>query len=224
MTQKARPAVDIFNDGWLPTPVTPQINEEEPDDDNFVTASPCGAEFTVRLARLASPVVGPDEMAHELTLRLEGPAYVLVELLQGDTLIAWDTFTPTAGFNDYTLIVTREEAAKIRYEPGPDGDPDLRVRVTAAEGSGSGLSSCVACLQRLYLTRDMAGYVTGVFYLDEEDELIEVLSCDEGEFAENSTCVVCLERLCVSRDEVGITGIFFVDNDSELVEVPTVES
>lgn len=79
MTQKARPAADILNDGWSPTPIYAQIDEAPPDDEDFVADSPFVAEFVVQLARLAPPVVGPDEVAHTLTVRLAGPASVLVE-------------------------------------------------------------------------------------------------------------------------------------------------
>jgi hypothetical protein len=137
VVQKARPAADISSSGWTPTPVYDELDEATPADGSYVEVGSSGAEFTVRLARLAAPVVGPDESAHALTVRIDGPSQVLVELLQGQELIAARTCAAPDGFADYTLTLTRQEAARIKYEPGPGGDPDLRVRVrlcSAPEG------------------------------------------------------------------------------------------
>ncbi len=227
MTQKARPAADVSNDGWTPTPVYAQLNEAVPDDGTFVTAPAQGGSFIVRLARLAAPVVGPDEFPHTLTIRLSGPGLVLIEFLQGETLIAMRVVDPPPGFAPYTITLTRVEAARIGYEFGPDGDPDLLVQVTTlgcGTGSGSGSDDCGGCLERLCVTRDVGGCVTGLFFSDDDGILHELPECAGGTFPTNPGCVACLERLCVIQGDGCIDGVFYTDDLGELVEVPTCGS
>lgn len=156
MTQKARPAADISTSGWSPTPVYDEIDEAIPNDALYVEAGTSAAVFTVKLARLAAPVAGPDESSHALTVRIDGPSPVLVELLQGTTLIASRVCDAPDGFDDYTLTLTRAEAARIEYEPGPNGDPDLRVRVSA-------VSALIAPNQSLPQTIPASGSVPSTY-------------------------------------------------------------
>jgi hypothetical protein len=225
VTQKARPASDVSNDGWTPTPVYAQINEATPDDSTFVTAPTYEGPFEVQLAPLAAPYAGASAFTPTLTIRLAGPGIVMVELLQDETLIAVGLFDPAPGFAAYTLTLSPDDAARIVYPPNGN-DPDLRVRVTPLDsGSGSGSGSCVACLERLAVTRDSSGCITGVYYSDDEGALHELLACVDGTFPPDSACVACLERLCVMQGSGGcINGIFFTDDFGDLIEVLTLGS
>jgi hypothetical protein len=109
--QAALAASDISNNGWSPSPLTPQINVS-PADTNWVTSQSDsqGNNFEVKLQGLAWPSPGPQT----LTVRLRcgaGNNPVSIVLLDGNTIIASTTVTPTTSFQAYTMVLTPAQIA-----------------------------------------------------------------------------------------------------------------
>jgi hypothetical protein len=145
MTQVARPAADVSNSGWSPTPLYAHINTASPNDGAPIScALPPGGSFEVALAPAARPITG----THTLTVRFQktDPTVSLLtfSLLQGPepgaSVIAARSVLPTQAFTDYALALTEQEVDLIAdYSK-------LLLRVLAggaggSPGSGSGGAS-----------------------------------------------------------------------------------
>jgi hypothetical protein len=140
MTQVARPAADVSNSGWSPTPLYAQINTPTPNDGAPIAcALPPGGSFEAALAPMARPITG----THTLTVRLQktDPTVSLVtfSLLQGPepgaSLISAQSVVPTQGFVSYNLTLREQEIDLITDYA------NLLLRVLAGGGSGSGSGS-----------------------------------------------------------------------------------
>jgi hypothetical protein len=132
-TQLARPASDISAGSWTPTPLHVQLaddspsvyvqSEDNPDDDMFIVA----------LEALDPPVSLNDHVLRFSYARdvADGdPIDLTVELLQGETVIASDTVTPTTDSWVTGQIELTEQEAEVITDYS-----NLRVRVTASQGS-----------------------------------------------------------------------------------------
>jgi hypothetical protein len=112
---------------WTPTPLFAWIDGVTPNDGAPILSgtNPQGDALGVKLAALAVPCAG----AEALTVRMsgDGATPVAVALLQGSQIIAANIFTPTAGFQDYTLTLTAAQVAQITDWT------DLHVEVIAGE-------------------------------------------------------------------------------------------
>jgi hypothetical protein len=146
MTQVARPAADVSNSGWSPTPLYAQINTPSPNDGAPISCTlPRGGTFEVALAPMARPITG----THTLTVRFRNtdPTVSLVtfSLLQGPepgaSLVSARSVAPTQGFVSYDLTLREQEVDLITdYSK-------LLLRVLAGgAGSGSGSGSAVSKL------------------------------------------------------------------------------
>jgi hypothetical protein len=130
--QSALAASDVSDNGWTPSPVTPQINVS-PADTNWVTSQSDfqGNNFQVKLQGLAWPTDGPQS----LTVRLRsggGNNPVSIVLLDGTNGIASMTVTPTTTFQPYTLVLTTAQKQAIADYS------NLRVQV----GTANQVSCC----------------------------------------------------------------------------------
>lgn len=118
MGQLALPRSDVSVQGWTPTPVWRQIDQQlaTVNDQFCVTSSgnPNGDTFVVSLDPLDPPSPG----TQTLTVRMQATNAlklpVTIQLFQsGNTLIATRIVTPTQGFTTYNFPLTPGEAASI---------------------------------------------------------------------------------------------------------------
>jgi hypothetical protein len=116
MSQKSRPVADVSNDGWSPaTGYYAPLNEVIPDDSTIDSSvdNPVNKTFVVQLARLAVPKPGQ----HQLTVRLRKTAAVdigvTINLLQGNTVIAFSNVAPTTSFQNFSLLLSQNEINQI---------------------------------------------------------------------------------------------------------------
>jgi hypothetical protein len=138
MTQRAVPVSDDSVNGWAPTPVYSQINELDPLDDKWVSTS--GGTFQVKLAALAKPAPGPQEVRMHLLQAGGGGAPVKVTLLQGgSTPVATRTYSPGTSFAELSprFILTDAEKALITDYT------DLHLLVSVLSSSSSSSSAVV---------------------------------------------------------------------------------
>ncbi len=114
MMQVARPASDVSNVNWGPTPLFAHIGAPAPNDPSPVsTLVPPGGVFAVQLAPAARPITG----THTLTVRLNKtdpcPGLLTFALLQGGRTIAARSVQPTQPFTNYDLVLTEDEVDLI---------------------------------------------------------------------------------------------------------------
>jgi hypothetical protein len=110
MTQVTRPASDVSNNNWAPTPLFIHIDAPAPNDFSPISTSvPPGGSFIVQLSPVARPITG----RHILTVRLQatdfGAGSVTFSLLQGNQSIATRSVSVTGEFTNYDLILTEQE-------------------------------------------------------------------------------------------------------------------
>jgi hypothetical protein len=148
MTQMARAVQDVSNSGWTPATVYSQINQPTPDDTTFVTSSnnPSGDAFTVKLAPLFVPDVGPETLTVRLKKTSTDSVLVLCVLSQNGKPIAGDSFQPTQSFANYTISLSDAEDLLIT-DYGK-----LRLSVTAGIATTTGCSQCPAAPMQWNLT------------------------------------------------------------------------
>lgn len=130
MSQKSRPAADVFNSGWSPSvKYFRRINEEIPDSSpgSVVTSAndPAGNIFEVKLSNLAWPQDGASKLTVELQKTDVGSVPVTILLVQGSTVIASKSVTPGTTFDKYFLNLPEDQINPITDYT------DLRVRVIA---------------------------------------------------------------------------------------------
>jgi hypothetical protein len=176
VTQVARPASDVSNSGWSPTPLFSHINPTSPNDASPISCSlPPGGSFEVQLAAMARPITGP----HTLTVRFRdtAPVSALVTffLLQGPEpgaqVVAARSVAPTPTFTSYTLTLTEQEVdlitdyAKLvlRVLAGGSGCGSGSGSVASGK-SGSGIAtSCSHCPVALFQWKfTLSGITNGV--------------------------------------------------------------
>jgi hypothetical protein len=127
MSQKSRPVSDVSTGLWTPVPVFPQVNEEVPNAGTVVTSSddPQGDTFEVRLAPLAWPIPGPQQLTVSLGKSGPEPVEIKVWLLQGTAIIASTHTTIDGASGGVTITLSDTEKNSITDYT------DLRVRVQA---------------------------------------------------------------------------------------------
>jgi hypothetical protein len=133
MSQRVRPIADDSTGGWGTTPLYSKLNELPASDAEYVSAAPAdSAAFEVKLGSLVGPPwgAGPRKLTVRLRRTTGDPVAVLVQLLQGSTVIANSVATPSSSFADHEMTLTDSQAAAIT------NPADLHVRVVAACGTG----------------------------------------------------------------------------------------
>ena len=132
MTQNVPPLVDLVTNNWQASPLYEKIDEPTASDTDFITSGedPFGDYFTVKLAPLEPPVPGDHKLTVRLRRRGSDDVTVVIDLLEGSSVVASKTVGPTGGvpttsFADYELLLTQNEIDSIRSYA------DLSIRVTA---------------------------------------------------------------------------------------------
>lgn len=126
MRQRANPVSDVYDLGWSPQPVAPSVNQAANGAGATTPASPTGNTFVVRMAGLAWPGPGPQNLGFGVGKSDGGAtAAVQVSLMQGDAVIATRSEQPTpGGTTGYSFQLSDEEVAQI------SDYSNLRVRVS----------------------------------------------------------------------------------------------
>lgn len=122
------PASDITAGQWLPSTggvLATTIDESPADDADYVYTLAQGAVCEVKLGAGSTPGAGSFVVSYRAMSAYGQPVYV--ELVQGSTVIASWTDTPTAAFALYTHTLTAPEAASI------SAFTDLRLRFTSLQ-------------------------------------------------------------------------------------------
>src|SRR5262249_12796636 len=114
MGQVARPVADVANQGWSPTPVYGKINEVQPDTATWVSSSgSAGDRFVVKLGGVAWPADGPRVLKVTLRKTAGGVLFVVVDLMQGDVVVATRILQLTTSFETRTIVLTPAEVDQI---------------------------------------------------------------------------------------------------------------
>jgi hypothetical protein len=142
MTQAAGPIADLFNSGWTPVPLFPELNKPAPNDATYVVSSvdPHGDTFTEQLSPLAPPGPGPQVLTVRLKQTAASTVSVTITLLQGSTVIATQTVSPPLAFTNTVITLTQAQINSITDYT------NLSVKVTADIGTSSSGSSGASSL------------------------------------------------------------------------------
>src|SRR5689334_21608807 len=115
MFQKSLPSQDIEEDGWTPAPLYSRLKEPTPDDTTFVTSpsKPSGDGFEVKLAALAWPDNGPQQLSVRFRKTSGDDVDVTIALLQGTAVIAVRDVVPSQSFATVVIELSENEKANI---------------------------------------------------------------------------------------------------------------
>lgn len=122
------PTSDITTGQWLSSTggsLFGAIDESAVDNADYVYTQAQGAVFEVKLTSGVMPDTGPQTVYYEAFSQYGQPLYV--QLIQGTTVIASWTDTPTVGFALYSHVLTSPQMASI------SDWTDLRLRFTALQ-------------------------------------------------------------------------------------------
>jgi hypothetical protein len=151
MTQVAKPADDDFAGRWTPTPLWQNLRGGAVRSGDL----PPNDWFQVQLEKLAWPAAGPEVL--RVWVSGDGTAWVLVELLQGGQVIAWELLMPNgdtlvtltltdgqiAQISDYTDLHVMVQAGPVQVDCCPQPLPPV-LYANISNGSGC------ACLAGQY--------------------------------------------------------------------------
>jgi len=132
MTQNAPPIIDLVTGNWEKAPLYAKIDEPTASDSDYISTGedPYQYSFTVKLAPLDPPEAGSHKLTVRLRKRGSDDITVLIELLEGVTVVASKTVGPTGGvptasFANYELQLSQAEIDSIHNYAA------LSIRVTA---------------------------------------------------------------------------------------------